>query len=165
MSSYSIFIFAHSLLRYFVIILTLVVAVQSVMGMQKKGAFKAGNKKTALFMMIACDLQLLVGLAVFYLGNHLQAIQQGGFMSDHSSRFYNMEHPLSMVIGIVLVHLAYSTAKKAMVDSTKFKRMFWFSFIALVLFVKQTPWPSSKDVGRPWLPGVAMTTTSSPAHA
>ena len=165
MSSNSIFIFIHSLLRYFVIMLTLVVAVQSVIGMQKKGTFKAGNKKTALFMMIACDLQLLAGLAVFYLGNHLQAIQQGGFMGDRASRFYNMEHPLSMVIGIVLVHLAYNTAKKAMNDSTKFKRMFWFSFIALVLFVKQSPWPSSKDVKKPWLPGVGMSTTSNAAHA
>lgn len=156
------FSFIHSLLRYFVLILVLIVAVQSLIGMQKKGTFKEGNKKMALFMMIACDLQLLAGMAVFYLGGHILMIQKGMVMSNHYNRFYTMEHPLSMVIGIVLVHVAYSTAKKAMVDTKKFKRMFWFTFIALFLFVSQTPWPSKKDTSKPWLPGMA---TAAVAHA
>lgn len=159
------FDFIHSLLRYFVIVLTLLVAVQSLMGMTGNKTFKNGNRKTALFMLIACDLQLLVGLIVFFLGNHLQMMQQSGFMSNRYSRFYTIEHPLSMIIGIVLVHIAYSTAKKAMPDGSKFKRMFWFTIIAVLLFVAQTPWPFKAEVGKPWLPGMAITTTSMPAHA
>lgn len=162
-SSLHYFNFIHSLLRYFVIITTLVVVLQSIMGMQGKKTFTNGNRKSALFMLIACDLQLLAGLAVFFMGGHMQAVQQGGFMSNHYSRFYNMEHPVSMILGIVLVHVAYSTAKKAMEDSRKFKRIFWFAFIALLVFVAQTPWPSGKDTAKPWLPG--MTTTTAPTNA
>ena len=156
------FSFIHSLLRYFVIILTLIVVVQSIVGMQSKGTFKDGNRKMALFMMISCDLQLLAGLAVYYLGGHLLLIQKGMAMSDHYNRFYAMEHPLSMIIGIVSVHLAYKTAKKTMDDAKKLKKIFWFAFIALFLFVSQTPWPSKKDTSKPWLPGMA---TAAVAHA
>ncbi len=158
-------IFVHSLLRYFVIILTIVVAAQAVMGMTGNKTFTPGNRKAALFMMIACDLQLLVGLGVYFLGGHLQAMQQPGAMANHYTRFYGMEHPMSMIIGIVLVHLAYKAAKSAMGDAQKFKRVFWFAFIALLLFVSQTPWPSKKDTAKPWLPGMAMISAPAAAHA
>ena len=147
------FISVHSILRYLVILLTLVVAIQSVIGLQKKGPFLKGNRLTALFMLISCDLQLLVGLAVFYMGGHLQMLQKGQAMANHATRFFAVEHPLSMIIGIILVHFAYNTAKSPFPDAKKFKRMFWSSFIALFLFVSQTPWPYKKDIGRPWFPG------------
>lgn len=154
----------HSILRYFVIILTLVVAIQSVIGIQKKGQFVKGNRLAALFMLISCDLQLLAGLAVYYLGGHLLLIQKGQAMANRASRFFALEHPLAMVIGIVLVHFAYNTAKKTLPDGKKFSRIFWASFVALFLFVSQTPWPYKKDTGRPWLPGMT-TATEQPVNA
>lgn len=153
------FLSIHNVLRYFVILLTLVVAIQSVMGMQRKGSFSKGNRMTALFMLISCDLQLLAGLAVFYLGGHLARISQGQAMTSHYNRFFAVEHPLSMLIGIILVHYAYNTAKSPLTDSKKFRRMFWASFIALFLFVSQTPWPSKRDIARPWLPGMSVSAT------
>lgn len=109
----------------------------------------------ALFMMISCDLQLLAGLAVYYLGGHILMLKNGTATASHYNRFYSIEHPASMIIGIVLVHVAYSVAKKAMDDAPKFKRLFWYSFLALFLFMAQTPWPSKKDIGKPMLPGMA----------
>lgn len=154
----------HSVLRYFVILLTLVVVIQSVIGMQKKSPFIKGNRLTALFMLISCDLQLLAGLAIYYLGGHLLLLQKGQATANHYNRFFAIEHPLSMVIGIVLVHFAYNTAKRSMKDSQKFKRIFWSSFIALFLFVSQTPWPSKRDISKPWLPGMTTVDTAA-THA
>jgi hypothetical protein len=47
----------HSILRYFLLIFTLIVVVQSLMGMLGKKEFAKTNRKMALFMMISCDLQ------------------------------------------------------------------------------------------------------------
>ena len=146
----------HNIFRYFVLLSVLIVVIQSLMGMQGKKEFTPGNRKMALFMQIFCDMQLLIGFAVYYFGGHLQSIQAGTATASHYSRFYTIEHPLSMLIGIVLVHLGYAVAKKNMDSDRKFKRLFWYSFIALFLFVAQTPWPGKKDVGRPLVPSFSM---------
>lgn len=154
-SLFSTFAGLHNVLRYFVLIFTMIVAVQSLLGFTQKKTFGKNNRLMALFMMISCDVQLLAGLAVYYLGGHLLMLKTGTAVANHYNRFYSIEHPAGMIIGIVLVHVAYSIAKKSMDDVRKFKRMFWYSFIALFLFMAQTPWPSKKDVGKPMLPGMA----------
>ena len=156
----------HSILRYLVLILTLIVAVQSLIGMLGKKEFSATNRKMALFMMIACDIQLLAGLAVFYLYGHILMLKKGIAMETHASRFYTIEHPIGMILGIVLVHMGYNLTKKVMDSDKKLKRLFWYSFVALVIFISQTPWPGKKDgIGRPMFPGMGMavaTTVISP---
>jgi hypothetical protein len=145
----------HNVMRYFVFITTILVVIQSLMGIIKKNEFTVANRKMAMYMMISCDMQLLIGLAVYYLNGHLQMIKEGTAMSGYYNRFYSLEHPVAMVLGIVLVHIAYSNAKKAIPSTKKFKRLFWFSFIALFLFLAQTPWPGKKEVGKPLFPGMA----------
>lgn len=154
-SLFSTFSGLHNILRYLVLIFTIVVVAQSLIGFAQKKTFVKGNRLMALFMMISCDIQLLAGLAVYYLGGHLLMLKEGTATASHYNRFYSIEHPASMIIGIVLIHIAYSTAKKNMDDTRKFKRMFWYAFIALFLFMAQTPWPSKKDVGKPLFPGMA----------
>ncbi len=134
----------------------MVVAAKSLIGLLGKKNFSASDGKAALMMMIACDLQLLAGLAVYYLGGHLLSIKQKSAMHDHYSRFFAIEHPVSMLIGIILVHTAYSTAKKNMDSKRTFTRLFWYSFIALFLFVAMTPWPGKPIVGKPWLAAISL---------
>ena len=155
----------HSILRYFVLIFTLITAVQSLMGMMGKKEFGKGNRKTALFMLISCDLQLLVGLAVFYLNGHILMLKKGEAVANHYSRFYTIEHPIGMILGIILVHMGYNVTKKIMDSDRKFKRLFWFSFIALVIFIAQTPWPGKKDVGKPLFPGTTMVANAATTQA
>ena len=146
----------HSIFRYLVLLSVLIVTIQSLMGLMGKKTFTSGNRKMALFMQIFCDMQLLLGFAVYYFGGHLQRIQAGTATADHYSRFYTIEHPVSMILGIVLVHLAYGNAKKNMDSDRKFKRVFWYSFIALFIFMAQIPWPGKHDVGRPLVPSFSM---------
>lgn len=155
----------HSILRYFVLIFTLIVAAQSLMGMTGKKEFGQSNKKMALFMLIFCDIQLLVGLAVYYLGGHILMLKTGAAVTNHYNRFYSIEHPLGMLIAIILIHVGYNVTKKVMDSDRKFKRLFWCSFIAFVIFVAQTPWPGKKDVGKPLFPGMAVMPHITPAVA
>ncbi len=146
----------HSILRYLVLIATLVVAVQSVISMTSKKALGKGNKMAALMMMIMCDLQLLVGLAVYMFGNQASHFADKSAFKDSYTRFYALEHPVGMILGIVLVHVGYSRLKKNWPDEKKSKQLFWCSFLALFIFFYQTPWPYKKLVGRPYLPGTTM---------
>lgn len=155
----------HSILRYFVLIFTLITAVMSLMGMLGKKEFGKTNRKMALFMLISCDLQLLAGLAVYYLGGHILMLKTGAAVANHYNRFYSIEHPVAMILGIILVHMGYNVTKKAMDSGAKLKRLFWFSFIAFVIFVSQTPWPGAKDTAKPLFPGTAAVVATVPVAA
>lgn len=149
-------ILLHSLLRYFIIIFALVVVVLSLTGMMRKKKFKKTNKQTALVLLICCDLQLLLGLALYHMGGWLGKVQAKPISRDVAviNRFYGMEHAVSMIIAIVLVHAGYSVTKKNMDDDRKFKRLFWTVFVALMIFIAMTPWQSRQLVGRPNVPQI-----------
>lgn len=155
----------HSILRYFVLICTLATVVISLKGMLSKKDFGKSDRKVALFMLISCDIQLLLGLAVYYLGGHILMVKTGAAVDGHYNRFYSIEHPLSMLIGIILVHVGYNVTKKVMDSTPKFKRLFWYSLIAFILFVAQTPWPGKKDVGKPLFPGITAVATTQPQNS
>jgi len=107
----------------------------------------------ALFLLICCDIQLLLGGALYYfklINNGM--LQAGNVMKDAYARFYAVEHSLSMVVAIILVHVGYSVTKKNMDSDRKFKRLFWCSFIALALFLAMIPWEGKQVVGRPNIP-------------
>lgn len=153
MQSIPYILYLHSLLRYAILIMAAVVAFQCLAGMLSKKTFKKSNRLSALFLLIFCDLQLVFGLVLYYF----KIIETGIYksqelMKDTYSRFFAIEHSLSMVIAIVLVHMGYNVAKKNMDDDRKFKRLFWCSFIALCLFMAMIPWQFKQVVGRPNIP-------------
>jgi len=143
----------HSLLRYFILLFAVIVAVQSLVGMMGKKKFRKMNKQGALALLIFCDLQLVLGLLLYYY-----KVVQGGMLSsghvmkDTYSRFYAVEHSLAMILAIVLVHVGYTVTKKNMDDDHKFKRLFWCSFVALGIFTAMIPWEGKQVVGRPNIP-------------
>jgi Na+/H+ antiporter NhaC len=64
-----------------------------------------------------------------------------------------MEHPLTMILAIVLITLGYGMSKKSVSDADKFKKAFRYFLVALVLILISIPWPF-REIGRPLFPGV-----------
>lgn len=146
-------LYFHSVLRYFILLFAVFVAVQSLVGMMGKKEFKKGNKMFALLLMIFCDLQLVFGLILYYtyvISSGM--LQSGNVMKDPASRFWAVEHAFGMIVAIVLVHIGYAVAKKPIDAERKFKRLFWCSFAALAIFVAMIPWEGKQVVGRANVP-------------
>lgn len=145
----------HNLMRWVVLILALITIFRSLAGMSSGKAFTAGNRKAGLFLMISADIQLLLGLSLFYMRGWFDVLTSGMMnMSDKYQRFWAVEHLAGMVIGIVLIHIGYSASKKNIPDAAKFKKQFWFTLIALVIILITIPWPFREIIGRPWFPGM-----------
>ncbi len=145
----------HNLMRWVILILAVLTLVKSFSGMSNKKAFTAGDRKTALFLMISADVQLLLGLLLYMMKGWMSSFSQGGVMANAASRFWAVEHIFGMVVALVLIHLGFSAAKKNMDDATKFKKLFWFTLIALVIILATIPWPFRVEgIGRPWFPGM-----------
>ena len=148
----------HNLLRWVVLLLALLTVFGSLSGMTSGKTFTARNKKIALFFLISCDLQLLIGLALYFLGpwgiKNMQNMGMGAAMKDPVSRFFGVEHAIGMLIAIVLVHIGYSSAKKNVADSAKFKKLFWYTVCALLIMIITIPWPFREAIARPLFPGM-----------
>ena len=74
-------------------------------------------------------------------------------MKNATLRFYQMEHPVTMIVSILLITLGYGMAKKSVEDEKKYKKAFQYFMIALVLILMAIPWPF-REVGRPLFPGM-----------
>ena len=145
-------LYFHSILRYFILLFAVVVVIQSLAGMMGKKKFAKSNRQGALVLLIFCDLQLLFGLALYFMKGWVTVLTSGGAMANTYNRFWSVEHGVGMLVAIVLVHVGYTATKRNMDDDRKFKRLFWCSFIALVIFVATTPWAQKQVVGRPNIP-------------
>lgn len=100
---------------------------------------KPYNRKIALIGLISAHLQLLIGIIYFYSMGFFSMFSSG-IMKDPILRFKLIEHPLTMIIGIILVTVGYSKAKKAAADYTANKTVFILYSIALIVFLSRIPW-------------------------
>jgi len=151
-------IHAHNLLRWVVLILALLTIIKSLGGLSGKKAFTPGDRKVTLFFMISMDIQLLIGLVLYFTGAWgIKNIQQQGManvMKDAASRFFAVEHLVGMLLAIIFAHVAYSFAKKPIADQKKFQRIFLFSLLSLLVMLATIPWPGRPMIGRPMFPGM-----------
>lgn len=151
-------IHAHNFLRWVVLVLALMTVVKSFSAMSGKKAFTAADKKMSLFFMISMDIQLLLGLFLYFTGawgmKNIQNLGMAEVMKDANSRFFAMEHTVGMLLAIIFAHVAYAFAKKTMDDNAKFKKIFLFSLLSLVVMLASIPWPFREAIARPLFPGM-----------
>lgn len=148
----------HNLLRWIILILLVVSIYKAYTGWKSGGEFKAGDKKTWLFTMIASHITLLLGLYQVAFGRYgifTTTLPEGtSFMKDKFFRFYWLEHPLLMIIAITLITVGHATAKKNLTAEKKYKKAFFVFLLALIAILAAVPWPFREIVGRPLLPGM-----------
>lgn len=147
----------HNLLRWLVLLFALITIFRTMGGLNGSRPFTNGHRKSALFLMICCDVQLLLGLGLYFMNDWFKVLTSGGdFMKNPSQRFFTIEHTLGMLVAIILVHVGYSAAKKNMADGAKYKRVFWCTLIALIVILASIPWPFREAVARPLFPGMTV---------
>jgi len=143
----------HNLLRWAVLLFGLWTLVNAITGFFGKRTFSKNDNRSNLFFMISCDVQLLIGL-ILYFGNgwFARLKDMGNNMKDPYTRFFTVEHLTLMLLAWVLVHIGRISVKKATIDSSKHKRMLLFFGLAIVLIIAAIPWPGRPAIGRPLLP-------------
>jgi hypothetical protein len=141
-SLYSFIKEAHSGWRWIVLVLAIAAVIDFAMGLISKRSFKPIDNRLSLFYMISCDIQLLLGLLLYFVLSPVtqSAFQDGNEMSDPTARFYAVEHPVTMLLAIVFAHVGRIASKKASADSKKFQRgLIWF-LLSLIFMLSRMPW-------------------------
>lgn len=147
----------HNLLRWVILVVLLWSIVASYTGWKSNKTFSAGDRKVWLVTLIASHITLLLGLYQWLLGRFglfTYVNPEGGSMMKNANlRFFQMEHPLMMIISVILITLGYGMAKKSVEDGKKYKKAFQYFTVALLLILLSIPWPF-REVGRPLFPGM-----------
>lgn len=145
----------HNVMRWLILLFALLAIIKGLSGMNGKKPFGKGDKRIALFLMICCDIQLLLGLVLYYLNGWWSVLTGGTSMASKPNRFFSVEHAFGMILAIILVHIAYSATKKNIPDGSKFRRLFWLTLFAIIIILATIPWPGREMVGRPLFPGMS----------
>lgn len=127
----------HSTLAY-VLLAGLLISILYVLFayLQNKGY----NRKMALLGLICAHLQLVVGLVIYFVSPLGIKAASGEAMKISTSRLYFLEHPLMMIIAIVLITVGYSKAKKLTSPKKQNGTVLAFYLIALLLILSRIPW-------------------------
>jgi uncharacterized membrane protein YbjE (DUF340 family) len=136
---YNILVHLHSVNRWIVLILIVLALIKSFSGWFGKKDFTNSDKKTALFALIFTHIQLILGLALYFI-SPLVSFEEGALKSE-VFRFYTVEHFSMMIIAIALVTLGFSLSKRAQESITKFKRVAVFYLLGLLIMLSSIPWP------------------------
>jgi len=123
----------HSLNRFVLLILLLVVIGKSLMGWLNKSPFEKADDKVSLFLFISTHTQLLLGLILYFFGSAV--VFSGASMKEAVARYWLVEHISGMLIAIMLITLGRVLSKKLSDSSSKHKRMFIYNIAALVIIV------------------------------
>ncbi len=141
----------HNLLRWFILICGLWTVLNAISGLAGKKEFNSTANRSNFFFMLGMDIQLLIGLALYYTGEWFERLKHlGENMKDANLRFFTMEHEVIMILAWILVHVGRVSVKKAATSSAKYKRCLIFFGITLVLILIAIPWPFRDIVMRPW---------------
>jgi uncharacterized membrane protein len=136
----------HSLLRWVILLLLLITLIQAL-------TRKQGIRQTSLWLLICSHIMLVIGLYQVIAGRYgiTKGLPEGvSLMKDSFYRFFWVEHPLMMIVAIILITIARGKAKML-----NYKATGWLLFIALLLILAAVPWPFREiGAGRQWFPGM-----------
>jgi heme A synthase len=137
----------HSSLAYLFLGLMLITLFVILFRYTQKKSFTEGVRKLSLFTLIATHLQLVLGLLLYFGFSPIGfANLSGEAMKDSYSRLMALEHPLMMIVGVVLITIGYSRAKRAIEPGKKYRTLLIFYALGLLLILSRIPWqiwPSS----------------------
>lgn len=145
----------HNLLRWFILLAGLWAVIRAIKGLTGNRIYTGADKKAGLFFMIFFDLQLLLGLVLYFGNSWFSQLKDSGAaaMKNANTRFFAVEHALLMIVAWILVHVGVVAIKKSR-ENSRHKKMLIFFGIAFVLMLASIPWPFRAEVARPWFRGM-----------
>ena len=133
----------HSYWAYLVLLLLILSTANALIGLVSKREYSAKDFRISLSTLITSHIQLLIGIVLYFTNNYVSQFSEigmGEIMKNSALRSTLVEHPITMIIALVLITIGYSKHKKKLTSKPKFKTLSIFYTIALVLILSKIPW-------------------------
>jgi heme A synthase len=133
----------HSYWAYLVFVILVLATFNAIIKTFGKKEYHPKDFRISLFTLIVSHIQLLIGIVLFFAADYLSLIKDmgmGAVMKNAALRSNIVEHPLTMIIAVVLITIGYSKHKKKLTSAGKLKTIAIFYTIALLLVLAKIPW-------------------------
>ena len=132
----------HSYWAYLVLAILIFTVVNAIIGLKQKKEFTDKDLRLGLFTLIVSHIQLLIGFAWYFMSPWYKALKDPAVsvMANKELRLLAVEHPITMILAIVLITIGWSKHKKKTEDTAKFKTFTIFYGVALLLILSRIPW-------------------------
>ncbi len=145
----SLMIYAHSILRWAVLLFGLYAITKSARGVLYKQDYTPNHNMAATLFIASVHLQVVLGLFLYvargWAGN---LAKMGEIMGNTTQRFWTVEHFVGMLLAAVLIQIGRTKSKKATEAPKKHKLALIFFSIGMLLILAQIPWPFRGEVAR-----------------
>ena len=133
----------HSYWAYLVLLILIFATINALIKFIGKKEFHAKDFRLSLFTLIIMHIQLLIGIVLFFTSDYLSLISDmgmGAVMKDSTMRSNIIEHPITMILVVILITIGYSKHKKKLTSTSKFKTIAIFYTLSLLLVLAKIPW-------------------------
>lgn len=139
---------SHSGIRWILLALLIYAIFNAYTKWKGNNKYEEKDRKLNLFTLIATHVQFLIGLGLYFISPKVQFT--GEVMKSAVGRFYTVEHFSMMLIAVILITVGNAKSKRMADDGKKFKSVFTYFLIALILILVSIPWPFREGLGGSW---------------
>lgn len=133
---------AHSLFRWLVLLAGVLALVRVLSGAFSPRPWNPADRRATSAFTIMLDVQLLIGLALYATSPMTTAARRDLATAMHTpgSRYFVVEHPVIMLMAVVLAHVGSVAIRRAASDRQKFLRAAGFFGASFALLLYGIPW-------------------------
>lgn len=149
---YQTLTFLHSTFRWLVLISLLYTIFRGFRGYYANKKFSKRDNYARHCTATVAHIQLLLGITIYsqspiirYFWNNFSEAKK-----SLDLLFFGLIHISLMLISIILITIGSSVSKRKLEDRAKFKTMFTYYAIALIIILVAVPWPFSPFANRPY---------------
>ena len=151
---YETVLLVHSWVRWAILLFGLLAVFRAIAGWSGARPWTAADDKAGLFFIIALDIQLLLGLLLYFAYSPYTTLAMdhfGSAMRTPDLRFWAVEHPFGAIVGIVLAHVGRVRIRKTADLVRRHRLAVIFFGLALLAILISVPWPGTSNA-RPLFP-------------
>ena len=148
---YPILLAFHSWIRWLVLISLAFATYRAYVGWRSNKSFTTVDDRARLIAVSVAHVQIALGLWLYFVSPVVDYFLKnfGEAVHMREIRFFGMEHITMMVVAVIVLTIGSVKVKRSTGDREKFKRMFfWFAVVLLIIFLS-IPWSFSPLTSRP----------------
>jgi hypothetical protein len=141
----------HSWLRWAVLLLGVLAVGRALAGHIGGKPWTRTDDRTGRFFTTALDVQMLLGVLLYFALSPItrEGLRDvGAAMGNAGMRFWTIEHPFGMLVGLALAHVGRARIRKTADTMRRHRVALIFFTLAMIAILATMPWPG-RLYGRP----------------
>lgn len=140
---YSLVLALHNIVRWVVLLTGVIALASTYRGLFAKSVWAPRDRTLIALYANSLGLQFVLGFLLYVWLSPLTRTafgDMGTAMRDPALRLVVVEHPLAMLVALVLAHVAVARTRKAATDAARFRIAAILLTLSLVLVLARIPW-------------------------